>query len=141
MTRTGVAQAFASVPGGHPGKPLGRLLGVCQLAVGVALTVRPEQTAASAAGPHGRAVPAWLVRTLGVRSLVQGVVTIVRPHSTVLTVGALVDATHAASMIPVVAFSPPHRRAASVSAVAAAISAVVGARVARRATPVGEASQ
>lgn len=128
MTRTPVAHPPAVRQGGHARIRRARLLGLCQLGVGLPLTLRPEQVAAYAAGPRGQAAPDWLVRILGLRSLVQGAATIARPTTGVLAVGALVDATHAASMAPVILLGSRHRRAASLSAVAAVLSAAVAAR-------------
>lgn len=110
----------------------GRLLGIIQLGLGVLLTMRPEQVAASVAGPGGQPAPRWLILVLGVRSLLQGVVLTATPTPTVLVVGALVDATHAASMTPVIADSPRYRRAATISALTAAMSAGTGALAARQ---------
>ena len=108
-----------------------RLLGLGQVALGVALTFRSKQIAASAAGAKADPAPGWLVRVLGLRSLVQGAVTAASPSPVVLQYGALVDATHAASMLPVVAVSTRYRRAAAISALTATISAAAGALAAR----------
>lgn len=128
MSRTPVTYPSAVSLDGHARTRRARLLGLCQLGAGLSLTLRPRQVAAYAAGPRGQAAPTWLVRILGVRSLVQGTATIARPTSGVLAVGALVDATHAASMAPVIVLGSCHRRAASLSAVAAVLSAAVAAR-------------
>lgn len=135
MTRTPVADTPATSRGVDARFRRARLLGVYQLGVGVPLALCPRQVAVHAAGSHGQAAPAWLVRVLGMRSLIQGVVTISRPTSTVLVVGALVDATHAASMAPLIAVAPRHRRAASLSALAAALSAAVAASFAKPVHP------
>ncbi|PZS27953.1 MAG: hypothetical protein DLM58_18000 [Pseudonocardiales bacterium] len=109
-----------------------RLFGVAQLGLGVLLALRPEHVAASAAGPSGRPAPRWLVRVLGMRSMLQGAVTAGAPTTVVLLGGALIDATHAASMTPLIAASPRYRRAATISAFTAGISAAVGTMIASR---------
>jgi hypothetical protein len=113
----------------------GRLLGVAQLAVGCLLCLRPEQVAASAAGPRGRPVSGRLVRVLGLRSLVQGAVITASPSAAALAGGAIVDATHAATMTPFIALCARYRRAAAVSATVAGVAAAVGALAAARTPP------
>ncbi len=116
-----------------------RLLGLAQLGIGVALTVRPAQIAAAAAGA-GQPAPRWLVRILGVRSLVQGAVTSASPTWPVVAGGVLVDSAHAASMVPLIAASPRYRRAAAISAAVALLGAGAGALAARAEPPPGEAA-
>ena len=115
---------------------LGRLLGAAQAVLGWLLITRPEQLAAMSAGPKGKRAPRWLVRVLGLRSLIQGVITAVRPTDTVLAGGALVDATHAVSMLPLIVSSPRYRRAAAISTLTAAASAGAGAFIPRADTSV-----
>jgi hypothetical protein len=74
--------------------------------------------------------PRWLVRVLGARSVLQGVVTAVAPQPSVLTAGAVVDATHALSMVPVILASSRYRRVAAVSTAVAVLSAAAGATAA-----------
>lgn len=71
-----------------------------------------------------------IVRVLGARQLAQGVVTVAAPEETSLLLGAVVDALHAASMVPFIAFSSRLRRPAAVSASLAAVSAAAGFRLA-----------
>lgn len=75
--------------------------------------------------------PTWIVRVLGARTLVQGAAETVRPTPAVLRVGVAVDVTHAASMLLAAWRWPRYRRAALVSAGAAASSALAGALLAR----------
>lgn len=109
----------------------GRALGIAEIGLGAVLAVRSARVAAAAAGPGGQPAPGRLVAVLGLRSLAQGAVTAAVPRWSVLTGGALVDATHAASMLPVVAVSPKYRRAAAISAAVAALTAAAGTAAAR----------
>lgn len=113
-----------------PVAPAGRLLGAAQLVVGLRLGLRPQQVAVRAAGSRGTPAPAWLVRVLGLRSLAQGAITLAAPTRTVLVAGAIVDAAHAASMVPLIAGSRRHRRAAAISALVAVLSCGAGAAAA-----------
>lgn len=76
-----------------------------------------------------------VIRTLGVRQLAQAVVTVAAPDTLVLSLGAGVDATHAATMLALVLFSRRWRRAALVEVVIAATLASVGVAAARTAPP------
>lgn len=116
-------------------RPVGRLLGVAELGFGCWLSLRPQQAAAWAAGPTGRPAAGWLVRVLGCRSLVQGAVSTARPSRTVLLSGELVDALHATSMLAVIICWSRYRRTATLSAIAAAASALAGILALRETRP------
>jgi hypothetical protein len=73
-----------------------------------------------------------VVRILGARQLIQALVTRLRPTATVLTLGAWVDGTHAASMVALAWGHPRWRRAALTDAVTAAALAAAGAAAAKR---------
>jgi hypothetical protein len=133
---TSAAADPAISPVGAAARPrIVRLLGTTELGLGGLLALRSRWVAALAAGSGGQPAPRWVVRVLGVRSLVQGAVTTAAPARTVLVGGAMIDATHAATMLPLVAASPRHRRAAAISALIATAGAVAGVLAAGRAQP------
>lgn len=102
------------------------------MTVGAALLVRPTQAGRWASSGHPP--PTVVVRILGARQLIQGIVVAVRPSQGIVVTGALVDLTHAASMIVIASLRRDDRRAALLSAALAGASAAVGAAVARRGT-------
>jgi hypothetical protein len=71
--------------------------------------------------------PSWIIRLLGARTLVQGAAEALHPSRNVLVLGVAIDLTHGASMLAAAAGWPRYRRAALISAVSVATSAVVGA--------------
>ncbi|HET9647787.1 MAG TPA: hypothetical protein VFP34_06100 [Microlunatus sp.] len=73
--------------------------------------------AVAGSGPSSREV--WVVRLLGLRHAVQGLAQLVWP-SRWIRFWAVVDATHAATMLPLVFGHGPSRRPALVSVAAAA---------------------
>ncbi len=109
-----------------------RVLSAAQLGLGLATLIRPRQVVA-ALTPDGSAMPdRRIVRVLGLRQVVQGAVGLATPTTTVTSWGAAVDASHAASLIPIVLFSSRYRAAASASAGLATVAAVIGAAVSAR---------
>ncbi len=94
----------------------GRWLSGAQFAFRAMTFARPHSTvdvltARGAAKPDPR-----IMRVLGTRQIAQGAVGLIRPDSTVMSVGALIDATHALSLFPVILFSRRYRAAAAGSA-------------------------
>ena len=87
-----------------------------QCIAGSVLLLRPRQVAAAAAPPPNVAPAPWVTRVLGARQLAQGAVTLARPSVAVTVLGAVVEATHAASMLIVAAMSSRYRRPALISA-------------------------
>ena len=75
--------------------------------------------------------PAWIMRVLGVRLLVQATTELISPRPTTLRASAFIDLTHAASMFAAAKAWPQYRRAALVSTISAASSAVAATAVAR----------
>jgi hypothetical protein len=71
------------------------------------------------------------VRLLGGRQLAQALLMFLVPESQVAAVGAVVDGTHAISMVALMMLSTRWRRAALAEAVAASALAGVGASLAR----------
>ena len=61
----------------------------------------------------------------------QGLALLVRPTAPVATVGGAIDALHGASMLGVAVAMPAYRRSAALSGSLAAVSAAIGALVAR----------
>jgi hypothetical protein len=94
------------------------------------LLVRPSGVARRAGGKQRPVPPAWLVRVLGARSVLQGLVTGLAPQPSVLAAGAVVDTTHALSMVPVMIASARYRRVAALSTAVAVASAAAGAAAA-----------
>jgi hypothetical protein len=73
-------------------------------------------------------------RVLAVRDLVQGAALVLSPQDRVLhaaRTGSAIDGLHAASMLPLVAFSPRYRRAAALSA-GSALTWIAVTAIARR---------
>lgn len=91
----------------------------------------PDDVLRAIAGPGIHGSGRSVVRVLGARDLVQTAVTAVRPSRAVLVGGAVVDSLHAMSMIALAVMSRPSRRAASTSAVVAALMAVAQVRSAQ----------
>lgn len=111
-----------------PAKLSPRLLGLFHASFGAVLVTRPGAVARAV---HDSTPPKrWVVRLLGVRAVMQGVVTSVVPDAPVVAAGAMVDGLHAASMIATAVVSPPHRRAAVLSAIVAGACCVIGATIA-----------
>ena len=104
-----------------------RLFSAVQLATGLATLVKPRAVV-SALTPQGSAVPdTRIVRVLGLRQAVQGAVGTINPTSEVLWAGAVVDALHALSLVPIIACSSRYRAAAGASAAMAATAVAGGA--------------
>ena len=109
---------------------LPRLFGAAVAGLGAALLADPHRVADAAGAPSA---DAWVVRVLGARQLVQGLVTLAAPRRGVLIGGAVVDATHGASMVALAAASSRFRHGAATSGAAAGLSAVLGGVLAGRA--------
>jgi hypothetical protein len=115
------------------GDVLPRLLGLFHLCFGTVLITRPGTVTRAL---HDSTPPRrWVIRLLGARSVMQGAFTAVVPDAPVVAAGAIVDGLHAASMIATAVVSPPHRRAAVLSAIVAGACCAVGATAARAASP------
>jgi hypothetical protein len=102
-----------------------RLLGLFHVSFGAVLITRPGAVTRAL---HDSTPPRqWVIRLLGARSVMQGAVTSMVPDAPVVAAGAIVDGLHAASMIATAVISPPHRRAAVLSAIVAGACCVAGA--------------
>lgn len=122
-------------PEGKIGAIASRAVSGAHLLAGAVLTARPHLIVSRLSGPVGRPAPVWVARALGARMLAQGVAEALRPSSDVLLGGALVDVTHAASMVPAAAWWREYRRAALTSglgALACAVLATTAGLAARR---------
>lgn len=108
--------------------PQARTLAAAQCGAGAVLLTRPQMTARAVSG-RGAQPTAWLVQLLGARLLIQGLVLLLRPSRRTALAGAAVDAAHCLSMLAAAQVSRPHRRAALISAVAAAASALAAVRL------------
>ncbi len=85
-----------------------------------------------AAGQHGGAPAATVVRILGARELLQGVAVAVHPARPVVRIGIFVDLSHAATMAAAIGLFPRYRRPAALGGVLAAASAMAGTVALRR---------
>jgi len=103
---------------------LGRVAGSVQLAGGAVLLLRTGPVLAALAESPANRPPRWLARVLAGRSIAQGLALLARPERSWLVGGAAVDATHATSMLPVLA-SRRYRRVAAISAGSALVLAAV----------------
>jgi hypothetical protein len=95
---------------------------------GFALLIRPRR-AVAALSPQFPESRVWVVRALGARLVAQHAIVLVAPRTSVVRTAAAVDAVHAASMVPLLAF-PRYRRAALISGGVAATWAALAATVA-----------
>jgi hypothetical protein len=109
-----------------------RAFATVQGTVGLLLLTRPDDVVATLA-PRPDRPPRWLVRLLGARLVVQEAVIVVVPTRRVLLLGAATDTLHALSMVAAAFLWPGLRRAASVSAMGAAVSAALELVAARAA--------
>lgn len=100
-----------------------RVFGIVNAATGVVTASRPEWVAKTVRGSTGKPPDRRIVRVLGLRQALQGLATVAAPSPRLLTLGAAVDLSHAASMLPVAAIRPESRHAALISASLAATSA------------------
>ena len=112
--------------------PASRMLTAARAAYGLLLVCRPASSPELAGGPPADELTRDVVRVLGARHLVQAGLTGWSPSSRGLRTGAVVDALHAASMLPLAVASREHRRAALVSATTATLLAVAGMAAATR---------
>lgn len=111
----------------------GRALALAQVALGLTTIVRARDLGDRAWLGLSPTAARRVVRVLGARQVAQGVVTAARGDDPqVLLVGSVVDALHAASMLPLVAVRGPYRRRAALSATLAAAAAAVGGAAAER---------
>jgi hypothetical protein len=92
--------------------------------VGALLAARPDVAVARCGIRSPNTPPAWVVRLLGGRMVLQAGAELLRPTPDLALTGALVDATHALSMVGVALISRRYRRGAVISAGIAAASAV-----------------
>jgi hypothetical protein len=106
---------------GRPGtRALAAALGVANLF----LVARPDAVLSAVAVPPPRP-PSWVVRLLGARVVLQEAAVIAVPSRRLVLGCAVVDGLHATSMALAVIAWPQYRRAAAISAVTAATSAVL----------------
>lgn len=96
-----------------------RTLGVVRAALGAVWLagLLADRATAGATLPRAGRVAAT---ALAIRDLAQGALLATRPRRTSAEAGAVVDALHGLSMLPVIALAPRYRTAASVSAATAA---------------------
>lgn len=106
--------------------PTRRAFSAAQFALGVATLTRPGDVVGTLTPDGSAAPPPWVVRVLGLRQVVQGTVGILRPTPSMAAWGAAVDASHAASLVPLMVFSPRYRAAAVASSGLAAAAALLG---------------
>ncbi len=109
----------------------GRLLGVTQIGLGVAVLGAPRHVLGSIGAADDSATRV-VARVLGIRLVGQGLVVTCVPRADVLRASAVVDVAHAASMVPVAVRWAAHRHAASVSGALAAVAAVAAVVIATR---------
>lgn len=103
-----------------------RLVAGGWLAAGAYLVTRPVH-ALAAAGQLAPPPPlVVMTRVLGARTALQNVVVLAAPTRLVVRGGAVVDATHALSMVGAALRWPAYRRAALTSGALAAAAAVLG---------------
>lgn len=102
-----------------------RLVGVASAAWGIALLAWGDTLYASVSGHRGSSIDVTAVRILGLRYAAQSILQLVRPGHGVKLLSAI-DFTHGASMAALAARSTAHRRAATVSMVAAAAIGAAG---------------
>ncbi len=103
-------------------------------AAGAVLLTRPRQVLRLVA-PGEPEPPLAVVRVLGGRLVVQHLLVALRPTRRRLLAGAVVDAAHAASMVPAAALWPAHRRQATASGALGAASALAALALTPAATP------
>jgi len=96
-----------------------RITGAAEALAGAALATRPVTVAALAGGTPP---PLWIVRVLGARMVAQGVLEIARPAPAVAMGGAVVDGSHALSMVAAAVLSRRFRRPALASAALAGLT-------------------
>lgn len=96
-----------------------RALGATRAAIGLAwlAALATDQATAGAALPKAGRIAAT---ALAVRDVAQGALLVSRPRPRSVEAGAIVDALHGLSMLPVIALAPGYRSAATVSAATAA---------------------
>lgn len=96
---------------------------------GLALLTRPRRVVAALA-PEFPESRTWIVRLLGARLVVQHVIVLAAPRASAVRAAAVVDAVHAASMLPFLT-SPRYGRAARISGGVAAAWALLAAGASR----------
>jgi hypothetical protein len=105
-------------------RPATRALAAVLGAANLPLMVAPDGVVAALV-PGPERPPRRLVRLLGARVLLQQLVALCVPTRRVVLLGAAVDGLHAATMVAAALIWPRQRRAATISAVSAAASAVL----------------
>ncbi len=108
-----------------------RIKGLVRLAVGVGLIGGSDRLVRAVQGGPPPELAGGAARVLGVREIGQGVALLAVPTAGVVTLGAVVDALHASSMVGLALWKPRYRRLALVSAAFAATGALTGAALAR----------
>jgi hypothetical protein len=99
---------------------------------GAALCCAPGLLIGLAGGPASDQRARAVARILGARHIAQAGASVLRPDPALLTLGAGVDALHAASMAALALADTPYRRTARTDALAAAAFAAAGFIVALR---------
>lgn len=128
LTGVGSSSAAGDVSASRLRRGVRILAGARGLEAAVLLT-RPQAVGGLVGGAHATP-PAWVLRMLGGRLLVQCLVEIIRPAKAVVALGAVVDLTHAASMLAAARWLPNYRRPALASAAEAAASALASGAMA-----------
>lgn len=100
-------------------------LELMRLGAGAGLVLCPTQVAGTAQGRTATPTTVLFTRVLGLRHLAQGAVALAAPDLLTPARGAVIDALHAATMLPLV-IGQRHRRAAVLNVVAAAGFAGLG---------------
>jgi hypothetical protein len=98
--------------------PAGQALLLARAGYGLALMVAPTPTIRLATGRRPSRRTCQVARLLGARHLALTALTAARPDPGTFTLGARVDAVHAASMVLLAAVSRPGRRTALADALA-----------------------
>lgn len=109
-------------------------LELLRLGVGAGLSLCPIRVAGRAQGRAATPEAVLFTRLLGLRHLVQGVAGLAAPGLFTPARGAVIDAVHAATMLPLVV-GHQHRRAAALNIVAAAGFAGLGLAASHRGVP------
>lgn len=119
---------------------LWRLPQLLRLGVGAGLVLFPARVAGAAQGRAATQGSVLFTRVLGLRHLAQAVVGLAAPDLLTPARGAVIDAVHAVTMLPLLA--GPHRRGIAVNVVAATGFVGLGlAAEARRASGTGQAGR
>ncbi|MGH8962176.1 MAG: hypothetical protein ACRDWT_13475 [Jatrophihabitantaceae bacterium] len=109
-----------------------RALGALSAATGLVILAEPEAVLHAVSSQRPDPFDTFVARVLGARSAVQGAALLALPRRRLVYAAAMVDLTHAASMVALAALRPEHRRAALCSAALASFTGSLGVATARR---------